>query len=148
MPGEPPESGCWDWAGGTNKGYGELQWTVEGQNKSILAHRVSYSIFNGVPIPPPSVKVLHSCDRPICQQPRHLRAGTQADNAHDMAVRERGVKARPDIRGERNPQAKLTRQDVVAIRASKGKLREIAEQYGISVSQASKVQRGDWWKEV
>ena len=84
MPGLPPEEGCWDWTGGKDaKGYGSFR----SEGKLHKAHRVSYEIFVG-PIPP-GLSILHSCDRPVCVQPSHLRPGDAKDNASDASKRNR-----------------------------------------------------------
>lgn len=85
--------GCWEWTGMRLKpsrtatrngsGYGYL-W-VEG--KMVRAHRLSHELFIG-PIPLGDL-VLHSCDRPWCVAPAHLRAGDHFDNAEDCASRGR-----------------------------------------------------------
>lgn len=84
MPGEPPAEGCWDWGHSVqSQGYGRFTYVGEDNKKRhMLAHRASHEIFIG-PIPP-GLFVLHSCDRPICVQPAHLRAGTHSDNMFDM----------------------------------------------------------------
>jgi len=81
--------GCWIWIGRLdNGGYGVM--SIEGENK--YAHRISYELHNG-PIPP-GLFVCHHCDTPACINPKHLYAGTQADNMRDMAARGRGRKGR------------------------------------------------------
>lgn len=87
--GIPPEEGCWDWTGGVqSSGYGHFTLVREdGKKFQMLAHRASQEIFNG-PIPD-GLYVLHSCDRKICVQPKHLRVGTQAENLRE--ARERGL---------------------------------------------------------
>jgi hypothetical protein len=86
------EDGCWEWLGmrlkpGTRTrngaGYGYL-W-LEG--KMVRAHRLAYELFVG-PIPT-GLLVLHSCDRPWCVNPEHLRVGTHADNVRDCVDRAR-----------------------------------------------------------
>lgn len=89
MPGEPPAEGCWDWTGGVHSktGYGRLVLT---NKKHMLAHRASHAIFNPHdPVTTEKPFVLHSCDRPICVQPAHLRAGNNADNVQDAIDRGR-----------------------------------------------------------
>ena len=89
MPGEPPTSECWDWTGGIHiqTGYGRLVMT---NRKAILAHRASHLIYNAHdPITEQKPFVLHSCDRPICVNPNHLRAGNNADNVQDAIDRGR-----------------------------------------------------------
>ena len=89
MPGDPPAEGCWDWTRSTqSRGYGRFTYVGEDNKKRhMLAHRASYEIYVG-PIPR-GLFVLHSCDRPICVQPAHLRPGTNSENIQDMWDRNR-----------------------------------------------------------
>jgi hypothetical protein len=91
--------GCWLWTGNTIKKYGVLK----SRNKWVLAHRISWAVHNG-PIPQ-GLCVLHKCDQPACVRPSHLFLGTRRDNVLDM-----------NRKGRRRPHAKLTADDVRAIR--------------------------------
>lgn len=80
--------GCWPWTRGVNSaGYGKLKFRCRWH----YAHRVSYAIHHG-PIPS-GLCVMHKCDNPICVNPKHLKAGTIADNNRDMYAKGRGRKA-------------------------------------------------------
>lgn len=80
-----PDS-CWEWQGADNgAGYGY----VRIGSKAFLAHRLAYASVHG-PIPD-GLLVLHSCDNRRCCNPRHLRAGTYADNMRDAIERGRWV---------------------------------------------------------
>jgi hypothetical protein len=73
------ENECWPWMGPPgNKGYGKVRLG----NKIIEAHRISYALFNG-PIEYKQV-VRHTCDNPICVNPKHLILGTYSDNTLDV----------------------------------------------------------------
>jgi hypothetical protein len=78
---------------------------------------------------------LHSCDRPACVNPNHLRPGSKSDNMRDAA--ERGQM----ICGERSPGAKLTAAQVLAIRCMQGVQsgRETAAEFRISESQVYRI---------
>jgi hypothetical protein len=95
MPGPPPHTdslteGCWDWVlSPQSTGYGRFTYVDPdtGKKRHMLAHRASYQIHVG-PIPT-GLFILHSCDRPICCQPFHLRPGTNSDNIKDAYERGR-----------------------------------------------------------
>lgn len=75
---------CLVWTGATDPGgYGHF-----GLNrKTVLAHRISYTIFNG-PIPE-GMCVCHTCDNRRCIEPKHLFVGTKKDNAQDAVSKGR-----------------------------------------------------------
>lgn len=114
---------CWLWTASANEqGYGRM--TVNG--KGVAAHRYSYELAYG-PIPD-GLNVLHRCDRPACVRPDHLFVGTQADNVVDMVTKgrqrcpkgeEHYWRKHPEfflLKGQNNPHAKLTDEQVLEIR--------------------------------
>lgn len=71
---------CWIWQGGKNNiGYG----MIRDENKMRTTHRVSYEVHNDTTIPK-YMCVCHSCDNPLCVNPKHLWLGTMLDNITDM----------------------------------------------------------------
>jgi len=108
----------------------------------VLAHRISYIEHHG-PIPD-GLHVLHSCDNPPCINPDHLRVGTNDDNMRDRAERNRHAR----LFGERNPRAKLTESDVLAIRLSSLPQKELAARYAVSQSNISVIKRRESWGSV
>jgi|SRR6516164_8689393 hypothetical protein len=111
---------CWPLPGGRDKdGYCR----VKHAGKTYSAHRVAYELFHG-PIPA-GLSVLHACDNPACCNPHHLFVGTQRDNYQDAKHKDR------HSRGERNGWAKLTDDDVRAIRASSETQWTLARRYGV-----------------
>ena len=129
-------SGCHLWTSGTKAGYGYLsvnkRWT--------LAHRYSWELKRG-PIPK-GMFVCHACDVPACVNPDHLFLGTSADNMRDMAAKGRST------HGKRNQGAKLTEQDVIAIRGDRRVQQVIADEYGVWQGTISAIQRGQKWSRV
>lgn len=98
---------CWIWISHLDRnGYGLIKW----KHTNILAHRFSYELHNGEI--PSGMFICHKCDNPSCVNPLHLYAGTAKTNAEDRTLR-----GRSDNRaGENNTQAKLTKEEVFAIR--------------------------------
>jgi hypothetical protein len=131
---------CWLWKAGRNQyGYGLIS--------HRLAHRVSWEIAYGKPVPPGLV-VCHGCDNPACVNPEHLWLGTQRDNLQDMFAKGRGKHVVPRDNGrERNPMAKLTADDVGKIRSLAGTMtqRKLGERFGVGQDQISRILSGERW---
>lgn len=124
---------CWLWTGAVAKnGYG--------QYSRRYAHRLIYEAARG-PIPT-GLFVCHSCDTPLCVNPRHLWLGTNGDNMRDALLKGRTA------RGERNPQARLTPSAVQAIRQaiSDGATHQgVADLFGVSRRTVGHIVSGDTW---
>lgn len=127
--------GCWQWIGGTYGKHRYGAFYLDGRRMG--AHRASYILHNGEI--PNGLFVCHSCDNRGCVNPNHLWLGTAADNSKDMADKGRST------RHERNPRAKLTNRQVKAILSDSRKQVEIAEIYGISQGQVSRIKLGKQW---
>jgi hypothetical protein len=110
-------------------------------SKHEYAHRVAWALATASQVPK-NMKVLHACDNPACCNPAHLRIGTLQDNSNDMCARQRAC------RGERISTARLTQEQVGAIRRDRARgvlLRDLAAQHGVGLSTVSKVARKKAW---
>jgi hypothetical protein len=129
------EDECWNWQGAVDgKGYGAF-WSAE-QRKQIIASRMSYVLENGT-IPSGAI-ICHKCDNPKCVNPKHLYAGTHADNMKDKVDRNR----QNAPRGERQGSAKLNREEIMEIRRMKNEgktLAYIADKFSISFQHVSDI---------
>lgn len=134
--------GCWLWTGYCSHGYGIIWKKHEGRTHPYGAHRAFYERFVGEV--PPGLYVLHRCDVPCCVNPAHLFVGTHRENMEDMARKGRHA----DCRGERQPNAKLTTADVIAIRADRRGVVEIARAYGVRDSTISNIIAGKRWAHI
>jgi hypothetical protein len=138
-----PGDGCWEWQGSRDRdGYGIIG--ASRHQRAKRAHRVSWELHNGQPVPD-GLDVLHHCDNKPCVNPAHLYTGTDSDNARDAVERGR-LNPR---HGRLNPNAKLTRDDVEAILAAVagGETQtSVARRYGISQPHVSELVRGVSWR--
>lgn len=115
-------TGCWEWMGRQDdNGYG----SIKVNRRRILTHRFAAFLVLGRES---TYCICHHCDNPPCCNPSHLFEGTVADN--DLDKRQKG--RMPSFKGEKNPNAKLTWNDVILIRSSSLTLKELGRQFNIT----------------
>ena len=165
------DSGCLEWRRALNgTGYG----TTSFERRQWIAPRLAYTVTFG-PIPH-GMCVCHRCDNRLCIEPSHLFLGTTQDNTRDRHQKGRDAKGpthawavsrdrmstgdrhyartRPELlpRGERHGCAKLTENDVRAIRAEYAvggtQQRALAGKYGISRTTVREIVNRHTWAHV
>ena len=109
-----------------------------------LHHRVVFAEYHGLSIAAlAGIVIRHTCDNPACVNPLHLVPGTHQDNVADRVARGRTA------HGENHVRAKLTEEDVRAIRAAvreDGKV--LAARYGVNEQCISKIRNRRTWRHV
>lgn len=126
---------CWLWMGTSDAaGYGFFN------NERV--HRFVFR--TAVEEIPSGMSVLHRCDTKNCCNPFHLFLGTHQDNYDDMRMKGREKKAFGSSVGT----ARLTEEDVRAIRADERSQDDIAREYQIAQTTVSAIKRGKNWKHV
>jgi hypothetical protein len=124
------ENGCILWIGTkNNKGYGMIgvEKMAGRKHRMAYAHRIAWALVNGA-IPAGKV-ILHSCDNPLCVNPKHLTIGTYKENTLDMVKKDRHYWRRP------LPWQKLNPTDVERIRdmrMARCTQQQIADWIGVS----------------
>ena len=129
---------CVMWTGYRNRaGYG----TRKVGGRMVLAHRHAWTEIHGNP---GALCVCHRCDQPACINVAHLFVGTPADNAADKVAKERQGRTK----GERQWMAKLTDDQVRAIRASTETQAAIGLRFGITQANVSHIRSRKTWAHV
>lgn len=135
------DSGCWVWSGGidVNKNgipYGYL-WVSH--TKKMRAHRFSYELHKEKI--PKGLQVRHQCHNSLCVNPEHLLVGTSQDNMDDKVKANRQAKGRDHGRAQR----KFTEDEVIYIRESPKKNKELAEEFDVNQSSISRIRSKENW---
>jgi hypothetical protein len=137
---------CWEWlASLDSRGYGNFGVPKDDGSRRYLmqrAHRIAWELTNGPLIK--SQHLCHTCDNRKCVNPSHLFVGDAKLNMQDCISKGR----RGDRKGQANPKAKLTPDQILDIRSSGLPLSAIARAHGISKSTAHSVRSGATWGHV
>lgn len=133
---------CWLWTGAKER-YGFIKLS---HTEQVYTHRYSWELHFGTI--PEGMFVCHKCDVTLCVRPDHLFLGTDLDN-----VRDRNSKGRnPDLKGEKNAMAKLTKEEVIEIRNIHENNRRgyavTATKYRVSPGLISLIMRREIWKHI
>lgn len=123
----------------TGGGYG--QFCIN--NKMFTASRYVCEATYG-PAPSPRHHAAHNCGNAWCVNPRHLRWATPVENNADK------LSHGTHNKGERHGNAKLTNDQVRAIRAMDGTEPHsaIASRFGVSQTMVSRIIRRDGWGHI
>lgn len=121
-----PVSGCWNWLGAINFGYGVYR--VNG--KKVKAHRYSYELVHGpVPI---NTDLDHLCRNRRCGNPDHLEKVARVENVRRGLV------------------AKLTEAQACEILSRLGyrNNQKLATEFGVSISAIRSIRTGRTWRNL
>lgn len=143
---------CWNWAGYVGPdGYGYTSW---GSRKHFGAHRKAWLLSNGI-LPSHGLSALcglcvcHSCDNPVCCNPRHLWLGTSSENSKDRHAK--GRDKGPHL-GMQHHHTFLSDSDVCEIRkryAAGGVTQaELSRIYRINQPSISKIVNRKVWRHL
>src|SRR4051812_21747795 len=71
------DTGCWNWTGYTERGYGK--WTNAAVGGTVRCHRFAFEYVGGTPIPE-GRELDHICTNTRCCRPGHLQVATGQEN--------------------------------------------------------------------
>ena len=123
----------------THDGYRRVTLCVDGRKLYVPIHRLMLETFVG---PRPDGHVCrHLNGVRDDNRIENLAWGTPKENFDDM--RRHGSHT-----GSKNHNAVLTERQASAIKRSKGKLKEVAEKYGVSLALVSSIRTGRSWRHL
>jgi hypothetical protein len=130
---------CWLWTGHTDSsGYGMIG-VPEGGKKRV--HRVRWALEHG---DPGALQVLHSCDTPRCNNPRHLFLGTHRDSMADRDAKGRGNQPK----GARAARSRLTEAQALRVRDGGEDPIALARELGVSKATIYHIRRKYTWRHL
>jgi hypothetical protein len=138
------DAGCAIWQGGTANGHPAMRHG----GKTQYVRRLLWEGSHG-PIPPGSV-VHCTCSTPGCVEPSHAELKTRSELGKKLGAEGKlsGITRIAAIaRAKRKTYAKLTQQDVDAIRASTDTTYALGKQYGVSQPHISAIKLYKTWRD-
>lgn len=133
---------CWEWQASQASGYGVFGF----RKRRFPSHRFSYLVSHG---DIGELHVLHSCDNPLCCNPKHLFLGSHQENMTDR--NKKGRASGGSLKGEESPNAKFTNNIVLKMRelyANGIKQDAIARKFNTSQTVVSGIVSRKYWKHI
>lgn len=136
---------CHEWQAKSRdkNGYGLFSWRENGRLITVRAHRFGWDLAFPDQLLIPDTMVLHRCDNPPCNNPRHWFLGTALDNRNDMLAKGRQY----NISGESHHKAKMTDPQVAEARARYtgewGQISALAQEYGVTPRTMGRILKGE-----
>lgn len=135
---------CWEWQGAVQQRSRTPVMRCNGQHRCVrraVAEDLGHSIEGKV--------VTYRCGNHLCCNPEHVQVMTKTalqkrTNKHH--VRYMSLSRRQRVAAARRATAKLTLEQVQAIREDARPQREIAKDYGVSQTTVSRIRRGEIWR--
>ena len=136
---------CLEWQGHVSSGGSPRIWH-EGKTHSV--RKLMLQANGKASEVPPKRKLMTTCENPRCVHPSHLVIVPMAKFVRDRLVANTNHQIRAaKIAKARRKSAKLTADDVAAIRASDEADHILAERYGVSRSHVSGIQARTKWRD-
>lgn len=139
---------CWLWTG-RKKRHNYPSFTYATNSKTAGAHRLALAL-TGTCLPDKDQYACHKCDNPPCVNPNHLFWGTALDNVTDRVEKGRSHKWTGDRLGSKNPNAKITENDVLEIRRCNSRELDahFAELLSVKIGTIKDIRIGAKWKHL
>lgn len=131
----------------TRDGYLLVTTTIDGKKTTASAHRIVWTHFNG-PIPD-GLTINHQNGKKADNRPSNLETATASEQRHHAIQTLNVDRNRP--KGELNPKAQLTADQVLAVRALRAngtQVKEIARMYGMKPKAISAICCRRTWKHI
>ena len=127
---------CWPWTGTKNAdGYG----IIRRQGRRHAASRMVYQVVCG-DIPDGAV-ICHHCDNPACCNPKHLYAGSVAENSWDREFRNRGAALANGLTLEQAA-------EVIRLVDSGAHVPDVSRHFGLPLVLVYQIRLGRKWRAV
>lgn len=138
---------AWQWS---VRGRQHRPWVRYAPGRSVEAVWYAFVVLHGRE---PISQLNHTCHVAACWNPHHVYEGTQLQNVHDMMAAGRLIPpplpfAHKHSTGELNPKAKLTADDVRAIRLSLDSAQLSGRRYGVDPNTIRAIRKRITWKHV
>lgn len=147
------ECGCWEWAYScSSNGRPSVSMLVDGKRSNMNGRRAAITLANGK-VPPKQYLAIATkgCENKLCVNPDHCRLARIGEMRKEMARNATAAMRAAWTKNGRNQGhrlAKLTIEQVQAIKNSDKSAKELAAEYGISVSNMHRIRAGKAWRDA